>query len=85
MFWQFEDDVRNAVGVDLHADAGRIGAEISGIEFHHDLTVLCAVCRFFLQSIQLNKTVYVPGSDESGVIHLNPCVSFPATFRLAAP
>jgi hypothetical protein len=43
MFWQFEDDVRNALGVDLHADAGRIGADISGIAFHHDLTVLCAV------------------------------------------
>src|SRR3984885_15205597 len=43
MFWQFEDDVRNALGVDLHAYAGRIRAEIGGIEFHHDLTGPCAV------------------------------------------
>jgi hypothetical protein len=62
MFWQFEDDVRNALGVDLHADAGRIGAEISGIEFHHDLTILCTVRRFFLQSIQLNNALCVPGA-----------------------
>src|SRR5579864_2852844 len=32
----FESYVRNALGVDLHADTGGIRAEISGIEFHHD-------------------------------------------------
>lgn len=39
VFRQFEGDVRNTLGVDLQTDAGRIGAEISGIECHHDLSV----------------------------------------------
>ena len=43
MFWKFDDDARNALDVDLHADTGGIGAEISGIEFDHDFAILCAV------------------------------------------
>src|SRR5215472_6327159 len=46
--WQFEDDVRNALGVDLHADTGRIGAEISGIEIHHQLTPSVAISQCLL-------------------------------------
>jgi hypothetical protein len=34
IFRQFENDIRNAFGVDLHANARRIGAEIGRIERH---------------------------------------------------
>src|SRR5262249_45563090 len=42
VFRELDRNARKALGVDLHADAGGIGAEISGIEFHHDLALLCA-------------------------------------------